>query len=331
MNKIRLGVDISKETLDFYCDFTEEHFVLQNSHEGLEKFLSWQEVHGFEPCDLQIAFEHTGHYGHLLETFCVSQEFEFYKIPALAIKKSLGIVRGKDDRIDAKRICMYLKEKGYRLEPSKAAKSTIQRLKLFQAQRALFVRQLAALKNEQHDLVSVMRLTKDDLMVKNNQCVMNCLKEQIKNIDSAIQQLIKEDVELNTNYSLITSVVGIGKVIGIDTLIATDNFSKFKSWREYAAYCGCAPYPNQSGKFIGRKRISSLANKELKAHLSSGAKSAMQYDQELLCYTERKLMEGKSVKWITNSIRCKLISRMFAVVTKKRPFEKNYSHYLAVQ
>ena len=331
MNKIRLGVDISKETLDFYCDFTEEHFVLKNSHEGLKKLLSWQETHGFERSNLQIVFEYTGHYGHVLETFCVAQEFEYYKIPALAIKKSLGIVRGKNDRIDAQRICIYLKEKGYRLQPSKPTNSNIQRLKIFQSQRALYVRQLAALKNAQKDLVAVMRLPLDDFPVKNNQCVMDCLEGQIKTIDDAIQQLIKEDTELYTNYSLITSVIGVAKVIGIDTLIATDNFTKFKSWREYAAYCGCAPYPNQSGLFMGRNRISHLANNELKAHLSSGAKSAMIHDPELRSYTERKLLEGKSRKCITNSIRCKLISRMFAVVSKKRPFERNYSHYLAVQ
>lgn len=331
MNKIRLGVDISKERLDFYCDFTDELFFFKNSNEGLKKFLLWREEHGFERSDLQIAFEHTGHYGHVLEAFCVSQEIEYYKIPAIEIKKSLGVIRGKNDQIDAKRICMYLKEKGYRILPSKPLNPTIQRLKLLQTQRALYVRQMASLKNAQKDLVEVMQLPVDDLLVTNNQNVLHHYEEQIRLIDATILKTMEEDSEVYANYLFITSVIGVAKVIGVDTIIATNNFTQFISWREYAAFCGCAPYPNQSGNFVGRSRISHYANKELKAHLSSGAKSAMIHDPELRSYTEKKLLEGKSIKCITNAIRCKLIGRMFAVVKNKRTFEKNYTHSLVSQ
>lgn len=328
MNKVRLGVDISKETLDFYCDFTEEQFSCKNTIQGLEKFLCWKDEHGFATKDLQIAFEHTGHYGHTLETFCADHTITYFQIPALEMKQSLGMIRGKNDQLDAKRICHYLKEKSYKLTPSAPVNRSIQRLKHLQSQRAIFVRNRAGLKNVQIDLVEVMKLPVTDSLVLNNKQAIKTFDDLIKKVDEEIDQTIANDQELKLNFALITSIVGVGKVIGTETIIATQNFTKFSSWREYASYCGCAPFPNRSGKYIGRNRISHLANKEIKAHLNSGAKSAIQFDLELRGYFERKLKEGKMKKCITNVIRCKLISRMFSVVREKRMFEKNYSHYL---
>lgn len=328
MNKVRLGVDISKETLDFYCDFTQELFSCKNTMKGLEKLLSWNDEHGFSAKDLQIAFEHTGHYGNTLETFCAEHSFEYFQIPALEMKQSLGMIRGKNDQLDAKRICHYLKEKGYKLTPSTPVNRSIQRLKHLQSQRAIFVRNRAGLKNVQIDLVKVMNLPATDSLVVNNKQAIKTFDDLIKKVDEEIEQTIANDKEIKLNYCLITSIVGVGKVIGTETIIATQNFTRFDTWRAYASYCGCAPFPYRSGKYIGRNKISHLANKEAKAHLNSGAKSAIQYDPELKEYFERKLKEGKTKKCITNVIRCKLISRMFSVVSKKRTFEKNYTHSL---
>ena len=54
-----------------------------------------------------FAFEHTGLYAYQLAQFLEQEELSFSIIPGLAIKRSLGISRGKDDKIDASKIAKY--------------------------------------------------------------------------------------------------------------------------------------------------------------------------------------------------------------------------------
>jgi transposase len=330
-DKIIIGCDISKGKLDFYCNKTDEFFVCTNNEKGLEKLGAWMHQHQFPKHLIAIGFEHTGSYGKALTTFCVKNELTYYAISAMEIKLSQGIVRGKSDKIDAKRIATFLYEKGYKLSPSKPVNEAIERLRLLRCSRDLLIKQRASIITTLKNLVETLRLNKQDSAVAPLLEIEKTLTSKIQKLEQEIQDTIKEDKAINTNFQLLLSVVGVGPVIAIDTLIATHNFTKFNTWRQYASYCGCAPFEKSSGTIRGHNRISQIANKELKSHLSSGAKSAQMHDQELKLYSYRKLAEGKSKKCITNTIRCKLIARMFSVVKNKREYQKNYSHNLAMQ
>lgn len=327
--KINVGCDISKEKLDFYCWQTEEYFVLSNSAQGLEKLSSWLNQHEFDHDSVCLIFEHTGRYGKNLSDYCKRNAIAFFQIPALEIKKSLGITRGKNDRIDARRICQYFIEKGYKLKPSKPVTSSIERLSLLKAHRALYVKHRAAILSSQKDLKHTLNLSDDDSIVQQNIQTLKVLSETIRQIENEIQLIICQDQELKMNFNLLNSIVGIGPVIALHTILATGNFEKFNDWRKFASYCGCAPFENSSGKFVGKSKTSPLANKFIKAHLTSGARSAVQFDPGLKAYYEKKIQEGKKDKCVINVIRCKLIARMFAIIRRKEPFEKNYQHPLA--
>jgi transposase len=330
-DKIIIGCDISKKKLDFYCNTTEEFFICSNDEEGFDKLITWMNHHQFSKDKIVIAFEHTGSYGKAITNFCIQNEFEYYAINALEIKLSQGIVRGKNDKIDAKRIAIFLYEKGYKLIPSTPLNSTIERLKLLRASRDLLIKQRASLLTSIKMYRETLRLTKNDIALASLLKSENILTDQIQVLEEEINNIIEHDRSIKKNYKLLLSIVGIGKVIAIDTIIATNNFKNFNAWRKYASYCGCAPFEKSSGIMKSNNRISSIANKVIKSHLSSGAKSAMMHDQELKQYTIRKLNEGKSKKCITNTIRCKLISRMFSVIKNQSEYKKNYTHNLAIQ
>ena len=59
MIKINLGADISKETIDFFCDANSELFQLKNNAKGLDKLLMWADQHQYPLNQIAIAFEHT--------------------------------------------------------------------------------------------------------------------------------------------------------------------------------------------------------------------------------------------------------------------------------
>lgn len=48
--------------------------------------------------------------------------------------------------------------------------------------------------------------------------------------------------------------------------------------------------------------------------LSNGAATAIQFDQEMKIYFQRKVKEGKPKMVIINAVRAKLINRVFATI-----------------
>ena len=67
-----------------------------------------------------------------------------------------------------------------------------------------------------------------------------------------------------------------------------------------------------------------MANMTIKKLLHLAAMSAIQYDDEIKLYYNRKVAEGKNKMSVINAVRNKLISRVFACVNNKRPYQKIY-------
>ncbi|WP_228811962.1 IS110 family transposase, partial [Nocardia otitidiscaviarum] len=68
--------------------------------------------------DFRYCFENTGNYGLLLARMLEDQQISYYQVPALEIKLSQGIQRGKNDQLDARRIARYAKMYCADLKPS---------------------------------------------------------------------------------------------------------------------------------------------------------------------------------------------------------------------
>ena len=90
-----------------------------------------------------FVFEHTGLYSHELSVYLSENKIPFLIVPGLEIKRSLGIARGKNDKVDATKIALY----GYRLRdelkpyqmPSQQLLSLKRLLSLRQAKRIKMV------------------------------------------------------------------------------------------------------------------------------------------------------------------------------------------------
>jgi transposase len=57
--------------------------------------------------DLWVVMEHTGYYCYQFELFLQDQQIVYTKASALEIKRFVGLVRGKSDKIDAFTISLY--------------------------------------------------------------------------------------------------------------------------------------------------------------------------------------------------------------------------------
>ena len=151
--------------------------------------------------------------------------------------------------------------------------------------------------------------------------MIHYITKQIKNIETEILEIIKQDDKLKHNLTLALSIKGIGLQMATTMIIATDNFQKFENWRKFASYCGIAPFPYQSGTSIkGRSKVSQLANKKIKALIHMCAINAIQNNPEMKIYYEKRLELGKNKMSTINIIRNKLIARIFAVIRRQTPY-----------
>ena len=268
--------------------------------------------------------EFTGGYDYKLIQFCEAKKISFMRIPGLAIKRSLGITRGKNDKVDSNRIAQYSVEKSQSLQPSKPLNKGIIALKELISFRKRCVRDKAGCQATIKERKHIYPGIKKDIIIKELENKIKLNEKIIENIEKEIMHIIEENEDFKRNYDLITSIRGIGKVNAWLTIAYTENFTCFPDGRTYAVYVGVIPFDNTSGISIrGRKRVSKLANKELKSELTQAAKSSIQWDKELREYAERKLREKDWGK-VLNNVKFKLILRMFAVVKRGSRYVENY-------
>ena len=288
-----IGADISKQWIDLVIHGLGVHLKIANNLSGFQKSVKWITQQNMDCSEIFIVMEHTGMYTFRFEQFLHHQNILFTKVSALAIKRSLGLVRGKNDKIDAGRIAQYGFEKKDRLTPEPKISKALQRLQLLYCSRERAVRLRASAITAINEMQQCMELAADDFLVTSEQNTIKSLSEQIKGLEKEIEQIIETEESLRNNYKLLISVKGVGKIVAVAMIIKTSNFLRFKNPRKFACYCGVAPFEHSSGSSIrGRTRVSHLADKEMKTLLEMAARTAIQHDKELNNIINEELASG---------------------------------------
>ena len=141
----------------------------------------------------------------------------------------------------------------------------------------------------------------------------------------SLSELLRSNEDLKKKQELLKTIPGIAEVGSLYLLLATKGFTRFKNWRKFACYCGIAPFEYSSGSSIrGRNRVNPLADKKMKSLLHLLALTSIRHDPELKLYYERKKEEGKHSLLALNNVKCKLVSRIFAVIKRETPYVKTH-------
>ncbi len=319
-----IGADLSKRTIDLFCHLLKTHIQVENTPSGFKDLLKWFWQHNINPSETMIVMEHTGFYSYCFEHFLHQHQIAFVKVPALAIKRSIGLVRGKSDKMDARRIAEYGFEKRAKLIAETPASVELQRLQMLYSTREHLVRQRAGLLNALKEYSNI-GLLKQDAIIQSHTRLIKCLGKEIDKLEDEMDAIVQSDPSLKQNQSLLQSIKGVGKLVSIATIIKTRNFTRFANARKFACYCGTAPFENTSGTSIrGKTKVSHLADKRMKTLLDLAAKSAIQHDKELNEYYLRRTNDGKSKMSTINIVRNKILYRMFAVIKRQTPYVENF-------
>jgi len=316
-----IGVDVSKLTLDVYIKTIKVHHQFSNDNKGFNQLISWLKKQKVTLEETLFCFEHTGWYCLLLSYFLYENKYTYCCVNAIEIKRSMGLKRGKSDKADAWEIANYAWLRREELEPSRPPAKKLIELQRMMSLREQLVKQLTASKNLYKGMLELVDDEVNDasmVILKENMAQLN---NQIVTTEKAMNELIKQDETMITNYKLSKTVKGVGMVLAIQMLLHTHNYTRFESSRQFASYCGLVPYPYQSGTSIhGRNKIHPISDRKMKSLLSMSAISAIQHDSELKLYYQKRVEEGKPKMVVLNIIRNKIVSRVFATVNRGTPY-----------
>jgi transposase len=314
-----VGIDISKETLDVFVYESKLHRQFLNGQKGFTSLLQWIKkiVKADDLNQVLFCLEHTGMYSLSLSVFLEENYCVFALISPLEIKRSLGITRGKNDKIDASRIAEYAYQKREQIKPTKLPSKSILMLHPLLTLRDRLARErggfVATLK-EQSRFLKIEEMT---LLAQTYNRLIETLTEEIKHLEKEIKAIIKNDEQLAKTFDLITTIKGVGFLVATYLIVYTHNFTRFENWRKFACYSGIAPFEYQSGSSVrGRTKVNPIANHQIKKMLHLAALSSAYTDTEMIAYYKKRVSEGKSKMCTLNIIRNKLVARVFAVVKR---------------
>ncbi|MBC3538932.1 IS110 family transposase [Rufibacter sediminis] len=321
-----LGVDVSKDSLDvcLVCcaGGRELSRKTNNNPSGFRRLKAWLKQHGCEAGpETLCCLEHTGLYTRQLVHYLLAREVRVWMESALQIKRSIGMVRGKDDKVDAQRIARYALLHQSQAKCVNLSGVTLERLKDLQANRSRLQKALQSIKVTIKELLAVDPVSGKTLEQVNKKAVQG-LEKSMEQVEEKMQEFIAKDDALKGKYDLLTSVKGVGKVLAVSLLVYTQGFTRMDDGRKLACYCGVAPFEYRSGTSIMAKAgVSKFANKNLKQVLHMAALNSVRYNQEMKAYFDRKVAEGKSKMSVLNAVRNKLLHQIVAVIKRGTPYE----------
>jgi transposase len=335
MKKIIMGVDVSKQSVDV-CVLWGEDILLEkhisNTISSIEFFLeSCLKKYAFPAWDVLVCAEYTGKYTYPLCLSCERVGVGLWLENPYVIKHSSGLERGKNERLDAKKIAHYacrFEDKVCLFTLPEKALSTLRELV---SERELYIvekKKYQAQLSDEKDFMAPADYQDKSTRLKT---LLKGLEKAIREIDLKIQEIIAQDERLSHQYELLCSIEGVGEKTAVKMIVLTNAFRDFTDARKFCCYAGVAPFAYTSGSSIrSRNRVSQRAEKSIKALLHMGAlTAATRMKGKLHEYYLKKVAQGKNKMSVLNAVRDKLVHLMFAVIKNNIFYDKDYKHKLA--
>lgn len=333
MKKILLGVDVSKAKLDVCLLETtqiKEELILENQFRSIKTYLKGL-LNKYIAEDILICAEYTGQYTYPLSLVCEELGLDLWLENPAQIKCRSGVQRGKNDKLDARKIADYCNKFQEEAKLFSLPEKSLMSLKQLISERDLYVIDRGKYQGQLTDQQRFMSKKDYTRKSKRLKALIIELSDAITQIEKQIQELIDNDPRLSNQHKLLCSVDGIGERTAVKMIVETNAFKDFTDPRKFCCHAGVAPFEYTSGSSQRSKnRVSNKADKSIKALLHMAALTvATRMNGELQEYYIRKVAEGKNKMTVLNAVRAKLIYRMFAVIKKNELYQRNYLNPLA--
>jgi transposase len=255
---LNVGVDVAKDQVVVAC--AQASFATHPIPNRRSALLRW--LHTL-PAGSRIAMEATGDYHRTLADLADEMGLVVYVLNPKDTRyyaKGLGR-RAKTDRVDAELIARYVAHEHPGLHPYLPSTPEQRLLDQTLRRRAHLVSMRVAL-----------RATTSELQGLEAECqaAVERLTALIAALEERLKQLLEASREQQQAVQRLRGIPGVGPIVGAALLAALQRLP-FATADAFVAYTGLDPRPCDSGKKIGRRRLSKRGPADLRCLLFNAA------------------------------------------------------------
>jgi len=299
--EIIVGIDISKKNLDIQIQEDGPYFTCGNDLMGIDNLV--EKLRSVQPS--LIVLEATGGYEKAVVSALVEAELPVTIVTPLWVRyfaKSSGTL-AKTDKIDAKMLVRYGRAN---LPPVVIKRSEEQeRLSELMTRRSQVSLALITEKNHLENVTS-------EVVKKSIQKTILFLKQEIKELEAEIDEIVKSYPTLKNNEQIISSIPGAGKITAAILLADLPELGTLDH-KKIAALVGVAPFNRDSGNNRGKRRIKG-GRRSVRKVLFMAALAAIKWNPVIKEFYERLLAGGKVKKVAIVACMHKLLTIMNAMI-----------------
>lgn len=148
---------------------------------------------------------------------------------------------------------------------------------------------------------------------------------QISVVNKEILKVIRTDEKLQAKWKLVKDIFGIGELSFAVIVAETNGFELFKNERQLTKYAGYDVVENQSGKRVGKTKISKRGNAHIRRILYMPALSAVKKKESIFAKLYERVFEKTKIKMKGYvAVQRKLLAIIFHIWKKDTPFIEGY-------
>lgn len=326
--KQAVGIDIAKDKFDACFSLIDQQQKVTirstrkfaNTSKGFQELAAWVKKHAQPQAALVFALEATGVYHEQLAWHLYEQQQAVSVVLPSKAKRyaqSLGL-KSKNDSIDAKALARMAAEQN--LEKWQPVSLQLYQLRALTREHERLQHQKTQLQNQLHALEHCRHESKSSIKRIKQQLAL--LKKQLKEVEKDIETQLEKDLLLKEKVAKLTTIKGVGMLSAVTVIAETDGFALINNQRQLVSYAGYDAVENQSGKRIGKTRISKKGNSRIRRILFMPALTVVRYKQAPFSdLYERLLAKGKLKMQAYVAVQKKLLVMMYTLWKKNESFQ----------
>ena len=307
-NKIFIGIDVSKATLDI--SISGRHTKIQNTKSAINKFIEAE----LTAVEVELCvLESTGGYERLVALLLTEADIRVHRAhpnKVHAFAKASGHF-AKTDRLDSKlleKYAVFIKDD--KITEVKFSKELLE---------------LQSLRSVEIDLSDTLHAEqcREKMLIgealKHKQKHIAFIKKELEAVVEEIEKIVMNNEKMRKKQELLISYKGVGKKTA-NALIADLPELGSMTHKEVASLIGVAPKTNESGKKIGKGHISG-GRFYARKNLYMSALVASVRNKHMKIKYQEMLAKGKAAKVALTAIMRKIIVCLNAMIKENKLYE----------
>lgn len=332
MVKYSLGIDMSFKSFHVCLSAIQPDQEVKvkastsfsNDEEGFKLLEKWIARHCRQTAlPLVIVMEATGVYYEKCALYLHKAAYNVSVVLPNKAKKYLASIghKTKNDKIDAKGLARMGAER--KLDKWQPMDDFFYILRSYTRQHESLQQTKTIINNQKHAVENQSRPNAlvEAQLVK----LIDTIDEQLKQLAKAIDEHIKSDKEVSERVKGICKIKGVGTLTVAVVIAETNGFELFKNIPQLVSYSGYDVVENQSGKHVGKTKISKHGNGHIRRALHMPALHAGNWEGSVFQNLYQRILDRTKIKMKGYvAVQKKLLVTIYTLWKKNEAFDKDY-------